>query len=397
MSNEEVLKSALHHLINSDEHGGFFAAFIEKQISSEADLSITFQKYKKHLLEKNQWSEELEIVLKLIGEQSNIIQQKNTTSHIYYVNNSQKINDSWIKEFIEDLNKCLTGDYFAEEERRRYKTIKEYSVLYGVNGEELSKVYTKFCDFNHPFVNFKVSSILYNSKDYTNGLPILQQGLKSIASYPNFYWNSKYGVEAAAGIIGDFLYLLGHKVFIQTGLISEKIKLLKLLYLYLSRYIYMTNSDIRCVDFYANRAKIVKECYLDFIGIFDWGVNPDIQFISDMYLAHQTGMNHGLPMFTKPYDQFYWDSMKMYRHGSHVPNGTGGYHDIEDRTWKELVRDGEIRSIVLSEKLLKAFSNYELNLSNATIETLFAQLYETKKDAVDEYLTKINQNKLGDE
>lgn len=395
MSNEEILKNALHHLINSDEHGDFFDTFHEKKISTKADIEMIFQEYKKYLLEQNKWSEELELSLKLIGEQSNIIEQKNTSSPIYNVNTSQKVNDSWIDGFIEDFNKCLTGDSFAEEERRRYKTIKEYSILHGVNGEELSKVYSKFCDFNHPFVNFKVSSVLCNSKDFSNGLPILQEGIKSIASYPNYYWNSKFGVEAAAGMIGDFLFYLGHKGFVDTGLLSEKIKLLKLLYLYLSRYIYMTNSNIRCVDFYANRARIVKECFMDFIGIFNIGINPDIQYISDMYLAHQTGMIHGLPMFTKPFDQFYWDSMKMYRHGSHIPNSSGGYLEIEDRTWQELVRDGEIRSIMLAESLLKAFNNFELNLSNTNIDRLFAHLNEVKKDRTDEYLTEIAQNKLG--
>ena len=156
----------------------------------------------------------------------------------------------------------------------------------------------------------------------------------------------------------------------------------------------MTQSNLKSVDFYSNRARIVKGNYMEFIGIFWIGVNPDIQFISDMYLAHQTGMNNGLPMFTKPFDQFYWDSMKMYRHGSHIPNSTGGYQEIEDRTWMELVRDGEIRSIKLADKLLKEFENYELNISNSTIDNIFKILAETKKDDLENYIKKISESKL---
>ena len=84
----------------------------------------------------------------------------------------------------------------------------------------------------------------------------------------------------------------------------------------------------------------------------------------------------------------------MYRHGSHIPNSTGGYQEIEDRTWMELVRDGEIRSIMLADKLLKEFENYELNISNSTIENIFRILAETKKDDLENYIKKISERKL---
>ena len=72
----------------------------------------------------------------------------------------------------------------------------------------------------------------------------------------------------------------------------------------------------------------------------------------------------GLP----PFKQHMWESMKMYRHGSHIPNTTEGYQEIEDRTWMELVRDGEVRSIMFSEKFLEEFEKYELNLTNQEID-----------------------------
>ena len=92
--------------------------------------------------------------------------------------------------------------------------------------------------------------------------------------------------------------------------------------------------------------------------------------------------------------QFMWDSLKMYEHGSHITNSSGGYKEIEDRTWMELVRDGEIRSMLLADKLLKEFENYELNISNSTIENIFEILAKTKKDDLDNYLKKISERKL---
>ena len=155
----------------------------------------------------------------------------------------------------------------------------------------------------------------------------------------------------------------------------------------------MTNSNAMCIDLYSNRARIVKGYYMDFIGIFGGTVNPDIQYISDMRLAYQTAVNHHIPAIG-PIQQLYWDSMKMYRHGSLIPDDTGGYQDIEDRTWLELVIIGEVRSISLAEKLFKEFENYNLNISNSNIDKLFDYLSKTKKDDYENYLTKIHDRKL---
>lgn len=395
MSNEENLRAALHHLIGVEEHDGFFENYQkDKEIKTSADLEAFFNAFKTHMLSKGKWNNELEITLKIIKEQSDIIKHQKADSPIFSVNKSRKLDDSWIFEFQKEFQQCLTGDQFVEEIKpKRYKTITENLILYGVDGMKLSEVYSKYSEFNHPFVNYSVASVLYNAKNFSNGLPILKEGIKSIASYPNHYWNNEFGVEGASWMIGDLLYLLG-SLLDENNLRNEKIKLLKLLFLYMSRYICMTQSNLKSVDFYSNRARIVKGNYMEFIGIFWIGVNPDIQFISDMYLAHQTGMNNGLPMFTKPFDQFYWDSMKMYRHGSHIPNSTGGYQEIEDRTWMELVRDGEIRSIKLADILLKEFENYELNISNSTIDNIFKILAETKKDDLENYIKKISESKL---
>src|SRR5690606_24049113 len=174
---------------------------------------------------------------------------------------------------------------------------------------------------------------------------------------------------------------------------NEKIKLLKLLFLYMSRYICMTQSNIKSIDFYSIRARVVKGNYMEFIGIFGLGVNPDIQYMSDMYLAYQISSNNNLTAIPS-FKQFMWDSLKMYEHGSHIPNSSGGYKEIEDRTWMELVRDGEIRSLILGDKLLKEFENYELNISNSTIDDIFKILHETKKDDLENYIKKISERKL---
>jgi hypothetical protein len=49
---------------------------------------------------------------------------------------------------------------------------------------------------------------------------------------------------------------------------------------------------------------------------------------------------------------------------------------------------------MLADKLLKEFENYELNISNSTIDNIFSILFETKKDDLENYIKKISERKL---
>ena len=394
MSNEENLRVALQYLMGLEGYSVFYENYLERQeIKTSTDLDEFFCAFKSHLYSLGKWNEELELTLKIIKEQSNLVKDQKSQSPLFSINNSRKINDAWLSGFHIEFKQCLTGEQFVEEIKpKRYKTITENLILYGVDGNKLSEVYSKYSEFNHPYVNYSVASVLYNAKNFIEGLPILKSGIKSIASYPNHYWNNQYGVEGATWMIGDLLYLLGSSLD-ENNLRNEKIKLLKLLFLYMSRYICMTQSDIKSIDFYSNRARVVKGNYMEFIGIFGLGINPDIQYMSDMYLAYQISSNNNLTSIPS-FEQFMWDSLKMYEHGSHIPNSSDGYKEIEDRTWMELVRDGELRSLILGDKLLKEFENYELNISNSTIDKIFDILAKTKKDDIDNYIKKISERKL---
>lgn len=395
MSNKDNLKAALHHLIRLPEYLEFYESYSSvHEIRTPSDMDTLFIAFQKYLSDKGSLNDQIELSIKLIKEQSDIIRHENSTSPIFSVSTSRKLNDSWIEDFRKDYHQCFTGDVFSHEVKpRQYKTIAESLIVYAISSEKLLTLSEKYFHFNHPYVNYLIASAIYNSKNFSQGLPILRNGIATICSYPNYYWNNEFAIEGASWMIADLLYLLGNDIFLKEELQKEKIKLLKLLFLYMSRYICMTKSNLKCIDFYSNRARIIKGNISDFIAIFPLGVNPDIQFISDMYLAYQTAINHDIPTI-QPIQQLYFDSMKMYRHGSLIPNNTGGYHDIEDRTWMELVRDGEQRSLMLANKLLKEFENYELNISNLTINILFDYLIETKLDDTFNYLNKLNERKL---
>lgn len=377
MSNETNLKAALHHLSNLVDYQSFYDHYAENQeVSSSKDLLKFLDELKSHLVAKEKWNEELELTLKLIKEQSYIVKHNKSSSPLFSIDQSKKINDTWLTDFKIELESCLTGNTSIEDVKpRRYKTITEKKWLFELDIVKSNQVYHKYSHFNHPLVNHYFSDILFNSKKFEDGLPILKEGIKSVCSYPIHYWNNENGIEGATWLIGNLLYLLGNNLSNVT-LINSKIKLLKLFFLYATRYICMSESNYKSIDFYSNRARIVKGNYFDFVGIFGLGVNPDIQYMSDMYLAYFVSTKNslsGIPMF----NQFFKDSLKMYQHGSHIPNASGGYQEIEERTWGELIKLGERRSLTLGNELLKEFENYELNISNSDISIIFD--YLTKK------------------
>ena len=151
----------------------------------------------------------------------------------------------------------------------------------------------------------------------------------------------------------------------------------------------MTNKNLYSIDIYSIRADFVKYFFMDFIGIFEMGVNPDIQYISDKYLAYLCCRKHNLNFeFCRAYHS---DALKMYEHGSSIPNSSGGYKEIEDGTIDELVNQGNYRSIKLSCELLNEFENYELNISNYDICTICNYIIDNNSDDFENYLSKLKK------
>jgi len=95
MSNEENLKAALQHFIGLNEYHGFFENYQkEKEIKTSADLEAFFNEFKSHMINLGKWDNDLEITLKIIKEQSNIVKHQKTDNPIFFVNESRKLNET---------------------------------------------------------------------------------------------------------------------------------------------------------------------------------------------------------------------------------------------------------------------------------------------------------------
>jgi hypothetical protein len=366
------LKSSLGLLFSISEFEDFFKNYSqEKKIEGKNGLYLLIESFRENLSQKRELSSEEDILLKHIVECTENEIYANSALKISIVNKVKIPNEEFLKEFLTDFQAIKTDDLsFEEINKGKYKTVKEYISLYGVDGKGLSKLYEKYKDFNHPYIYDLISEPIIQAKNYSNGIAILKKSLKYALRYPNYFWHSLRGVDACATSLYRIQFLLGYDGFreIEKSIENFETKLLKLIFLYLSRVIYMSEDNLLSIDAYSNRARIVRDYKYQFMGIFGIGMIPDIQYISDKYLAYTTATKNNL--VGQPFIQLMWDSMKMYRHGSHIPNSSGGYQETEDATWMQLVQRGHLRSINLSEKILEEFENYELNFTNSEIDLI---------------------------
>lgn len=369
---DKGLKLSLGLLFSIPEFEDFYKNYSqEKKIEGKNGFYLLIESFRENLTQKRELSPEEDILLKHIFECTENEIYANSALKISIVNKFQIPNEDFLKEFQTDFQAIKTGDLsFEEINKGKYKTVKEYISLHGVDGKGLSELYEKYKDFNHPYIYDLISEPIIQAQNYSNGIAVLKKSLKYALRYPNYFWHSLQGVDACASSLYRIQFLLGYDGFreIEKSIENFEIKLLKLIFLYLSRVIYMSEGNLLSIDAYSNRARIVRNYRNQFMGIFGIGVIPDIQYISDKYLAYTTATKNNL--VGQPFIQLLWDSMKMYRHGSHIPNNSGGYQETEDATWMQLVQRGHLRSINLSEKILKEFENFELNFTNSEIDLI---------------------------
>jgi len=341
----------------------------EERYSGKTGAKDLAENFKEFILQKRIVTDDELIIINTFVECVETEHSQNGNFRIANINNNFVLNEDYLDAFNKDFKNILTGDTaFKQVNKGKYKTNKEFLYLQKVDDKGLYELYEKYQKYNHPYIFDKLSEPMIKADNLTNGVNVLRGALKHAFKYPNYFWESLNSVDACATSLYRIQELLGLKGIKE---LNEKIdrfeyKLMKLIFLYLSRVIYMKDANLLSMDAYSNRGRIVRDYKYSFLDIFGPSVNSDIQYMSDKYLAYLTASKNQCAI--GPFQQYLWDSMKMYRHGHHIPNHSGGYQEIEDAKFIDLVKRGELRSIALAEKLLIEFENQDLNLTNSEID-----------------------------
>lgn len=381
--NEELIYK-ISHLIS-------LVPGLDEYLTSQGshDILSSIETYTEILSEKDSLDSENRTTLQIIKE---TIRQYTFNSHSYLhsIDHTLKIDDKdIIVDFESKLKNCHIGHKFKLAEVQHYKT---YTEKLCISEYDLNPIINDYVDCWHPYICSKIGIAYTSAKNYDIGLTFLQRALCTVFSCPNIYWNNLRAVEGCILALHEVQHLLGRQgLFGLDNIITLNLSdILSLLYLYISRIIYMSDnenakncrkanevyeSDIDKINYYSIRADLEYDYKCEYAYIFDFGMNPDIQFLSDKYMSYLSAEECGLTLVAQ---QAYWDALKMYRHGSLIPNSTGGYEEIEDATFGELVKRGNIRSDIFTYKVFKEFENGKFMLDKPKITLLINHIREIK-------------------
>ena len=324
---------------------------------------------------------EEETTLKILREKFELLEREESGNLLSGQVEHLAIRDPLVEVFRKDFHECRTGQVAIKRvANQHYKTRTEDAAYIGLNFEP---VYHKYSKTNNPFINTELALAFDNAGLYSVGLRHLKKSLYYSLANPNPYWESPYEIYGCTEAIWEVQFLLG-----DTGLdiMSEshkgfRLKLLKLLYLYLSRSIHIAYGSLHSLQYLSNRATLLYDYYHEFTIIFGdvdlWVTNIDVQVMSDKAYAYSMAEDLGL---AAEFRQDFWDSLKMYRYGSLIPFGSIGPLDLNDETMGDLNKRGWLRSIALGNRLYEEYKRGELHMDRAEIDDIVSYLKNTHPD-----------------
>ncbi len=286
----------------------------------------------------------------------------NLYSELTLIDKSLCIDDAFVEEFILKLDSHSSKDYKFQDLKSPYKT-KGYSLpLQSVDKWALQDLTMEFGKTEHPYILAEIANCYILSSAFIESFNYLYRAAKQITFYPHKYWNSEYGMLGAANTY--------RHLFILVNDVQLKIKLFKLYYLHLTRLISITKDKLILSNSYSNRAFLCRYSFsiyaLPFIGI-----NPDLLYISDLWYAHFCGQPE-VPAFITM--DFYKLSLTMYQNASIYVNDTGGYKEIEDRTYEQIVEDKNLESIKIGYEYLKQFKELSCSIDRNELNKIFQNI-----------------------
>lgn len=75
-------------------------------------------------------------------------------------------------------------------------------------------------------------------------------------------------------------------------------------------------------------------------------------------------------------NNYYMQSLTFFQNGSLWPNDTGGYVDIEDKTYAQIVREKKEVSIMNAQTFMQEINNRQEFITSSDISTIFSLIDE---------------------
>ena len=288
---------------------------------------------------------------------------KEPFSEITTLDRSLCLDESPVFKYIVKQQKLASKDIKnVEYLKTPYKTKSEVLPFRHISPIDHDWLIIEYGGFAHPYILADIAGVLIYSQNIKESFDYLRRSVRLLTEFPNKYWNSELAVTGAAN---TFRWL---RLMCKDDLDLSR-KIFKYNYLYLSRMACITKDDLLEQSAYVNRAALVKMpfayTFLPFLG-----QNPDALYVSDLYYAHFCN-KAASEMSVMTNNKYYQQSLKYYQHSSLWPNDSGGYADIEEDTYLQLVERKHKVAIMNAYDYWKEINRGEDVLTESDIDRIF--------------------------
>lgn len=277
------------------------------------------------------------IVVGLLQELGLLLHQESMNepvAEITTLDRSLCLDESKVFEYIVKQQKLVSGDLKnVEYLRTPYKTKTKVLPFRHISPIDHDWLIIEYGGIAHPYILADIAGVLIYSKKIKESFDYLRRSVSLLTEFPNKFWNSELAIAGATNTFRLIRLMFPSHRLDQIALFR---KIFKYNYLYLTRMACITRDELMEQTAYVNRAELVSHrCAYLFLPLFQ---NPDLLYISDLYHAHycnETAMFNSVVSGKN----YYMQSLTYYQNGSLWPNDTGGYVDIEDKTYGQIVRE----------------------------------------------------------
>lgn len=309
-------------------------------------------------------------VVRLLQELGMLFHNENLNepfADITTLDRSLCLDESKVFEYIVKQQKLASADIKnVENLRTPYKTKTKVLPFRHISPIDHDWLIIEYGGIAHPYILADIAGVLIYSKKIKESFDYLRRSVSLLTEFPNKFWNSELAIAGATNTFRLIRLMFPSHRLDQIALFR---KIFKYNYLYLTRMACITRDELIEQTAYVNRAELVSHrCAYLFLPLFQ---NPDLLYISDLYHAHycnETAMFNSVVSGKN----YYMQSLTYYQNGSLWSNDTGGYVDIEDKTYGQIVREKKLVSIMNAQSFMQEIIKSQEFLTSSDIAAIFS-------------------------
>lgn len=309
-------------------------------------------------------------VVRLLQELGMLFHNENLNepfADITTLDRSLCLDESKVFEYIVKQQKLASADIKnVENLRTPYKTKTKVLPFRHISPIDHDWLIIEYGGIAHPYILADIAGVLLYSKKIKESFDYLRRSVSLLTEFPNKFWNSELAIAGATNTFRLIRLMFSSHRLDQIALFR---KIFKYNYLYLTRMACITRDELMEQTAYVNRAELVSHrCAYLFLPLFQ---NPDLLYISDLYHAHycnETAMFNSVVSGKN----YYMQSLTYYQNGSLWSNDTGGYVDIEDKTYGQIVREKKLVSIMNAQSFMQEIIKSQEFLTSSDIAAIFS-------------------------